>query len=73
MLEFLRGLRYLFNRQRFDRELADEMESHCAMASEHGVPFGSTLRLREGARDAWGWTWIDRSLQDLRFAARARS
>jgi len=28
------------------------------------------LRLREEARDACGWTWIDRLLQDLRYAAR---
>jgi hypothetical protein len=28
------------------------------------------LRLREEARDAWGWTWIDRFGQDLRYGVR---
>jgi hypothetical protein len=31
---------------------------------------GNALQLREQARDAWGWTWIDRFAQDLRYAAR---
>ena len=30
----------------------------------------NTLLLREQSRDAWGWTWIDRLAQDLRYAAR---
>jgi predicted permease len=39
-------------------------------ARQGGVPFGNTLRLREEARDAWGWTWIDRLTQDLSYALR---
>src|SRR5580700_2735567 len=39
-------------------------------ARDGGGQFGNELRLREEARDAWGWTWIDRFSQDLRFAAR---
>ena len=71
MHEFFRRLRYLLNRRRFDRELANDMEFHREMASgEGGVHFGNMLRLREDARDAWGWTWIDRLSQDLRYAAR---
>jgi predicted permease len=70
MPEFLRRLQYLFNRRRLDRELADEMEVHREIATQQGNHFGNTLRLREEARDAWGWTWIDRLLQDLRYAAR---
>src|SRR5450432_1363890 len=35
-----------------------------------GMPLGNMLHLREEARDAWGWTWIDPFLQDLRYAAR---
>ena len=67
----LRRLRYLLNRERLDRELASEMELHREMAArDGGTPFGNTLRLREEARDAWGWTWIDRLGQDLRYAAR---
>ena len=61
MNEFFRRLRYLLNRRRFDQELAGDMEFHREMAArEGGMHFGNTLRLREEARDAWGWTWIDR-------------
>jgi predicted permease len=68
MSQLFRRLRYLLNRRRFDRELAGELEFHREMRG--GRPFGNTLRLREEARDAWGWTWIDRLGQDLRYAAR---
>jgi hypothetical protein len=32
--------------------------------------FGNTLRLRDEARDAWGWRWLDDLAQDTRFAWR---
>lgn len=75
MTELLRRLRYLLNRRRFDEELQSDMEFHREMAAREGRPnfgqdFGNTLRLREQAREAWGWTWIDRLSQDLRYAAR---
>jgi predicted permease len=71
MHELFRRVRYLMNRRRFDEELANDMAFHREMAArEGGRPLGSTLRLREEARDAWGWTWIDRCGQDLRYAAR---
>jgi len=71
MNELFRRLRYLLNRRRFDRELAGDMEFHREMAARAGGGhFGSTLRLREQAREAWGWMWIDRLSQDLRYAAR---
>lgn len=31
---------------------------------------GNTLRVREGARDAWGWRWLDEVLGDVRYALR---
>jgi hypothetical protein len=71
MKQLLRRLHYLLNRRRFDDELAEEMAAHREMAArDGGVPFGNALRLREESRDAWGWTWIDRLGQDLRYAAR---
>jgi predicted permease len=71
MKQLFRRLHYLLNRDRLDGELADEMAVHREMATgRDGAPFGNTLRLREEARDAWGWTWIDRLGQDLRYAAR---
>jgi predicted permease len=71
MNQFFRRLHYLLNRRRFDRELAEDMALHREMAARtEGWRFGNLLRLREEARDAWGWTWLDRCAQDLRYAAR---
>src|ERR1700722_5606151 len=73
MNEFIRRVRYLLNRRRFDRELSGDMEFHREMAASAGDGrghFGNQLLLREQARDAWGWTWIDRLSQDLRYAFR---
>jgi hypothetical protein len=69
--QFLRRVHYLLNRRRLEQELADDMAFHREMASRHGgAPFGNPLRLREEAREAWGWTWLDRAGQDLRYAGR---
>ena len=73
MGELWRRLWYLLNRSRFERELREEMEAHRAIAAASGSAgprFGNTLRLREEAHDQWGWTWLDRLTQDLRFACR---
>jgi predicted permease len=71
MGEFFRRLRYLINRRRLDRELESDMEFHREMsAREGGKNFGNVLRLREESREARGWTWIDRLLQDLGYGAR---
>lgn len=71
MNEFLRRLRYLLNRQRFDRELENDIQFHLEMAARAGrANVGNVLQLREEARDAWGWTWIDRVFQDLRYGLR---
>ncbi len=67
----LRRLWYLVNRRRRERELEGEMAAHRDhMPAGDRRNFGSTLRLREQARDAWGWTWLDAILQDLRFGLR---
>jgi len=73
--EWIRRIGYLVTRNRRRRELADEMAFHREMTERSGVPerkrsFGNPLRLQEQAREAWGWTWIDRLSQDLRYAAR---
>lgn len=33
--------------------------------------FGNVLRTEESVREAWGWQWIDRLSQDLRYALRS--
>src|SRR5512134_3458864 len=68
---FLRRLHYLLNRRRFDQELANDLQFHREMSGRNeNMPLGNPLRLREEARDAWGWTWIDRFGQDVRYAVR---
>ena len=47
------------------------MEFHREMAARAGRSnFGNTRRMREQAREAWGWTWLDRLAQDLSYAVR---
>jgi predicted permease len=71
MSEIFRRIRYLLNRRRFDAELESDMQFHREMAARAGCSnFGNTLRMREQAREAWGWMWLDRLMQDLRFGLR---
>jgi len=71
MGEMFRRIVYFINRRRFDAELQSDMEFHREMATRAGRSnFGNTLRMREQAREAWGWTWLDRLVQDLSYAAR---
>ena len=71
MKEMLRRLWYLLNRRRFEREMAEEMAYHREqMAPDRRSTFGDDLRLREDAREMWGWTWLDRVQQDLTYGAR---
>jgi predicted permease len=68
--EWIRRLGYLLKRRAMEEELQREMEAHRAeMNDPRG--FGNTLRLREEARDAWGWNWLDDLVHDTRFAWRA--
>ncbi len=69
--ELFRRLIYLFSRRRFDRELESDMQFHLEMAARAGrTNFGHMLQLREDAREAWGWMWLDRLGQDLRYGVR---
>jgi predicted permease len=71
MGEIWRRIIYLFNRRRLDAELEADMAFHREMAASAGRNnFGNTLRMREQAREAWGWTWLDRLMQDVRYGAR---
>ncbi len=71
MGEWIRRLRYLLSWRRREAELVDEMEFHREMTARAGRRnFGNALRLREDAGEAWGWMWLERLLQDLRFAMR---
>ena len=74
MTELFRCIRYLLNRRRLERELSDEMAAHREMMAEveTGVnpAFGREMRLIESSREVWGWCWLDRLFQDLRYGVR---
>ncbi len=71
MGEFFRRIYFLINRRRLSAELRNDMEFHREMQARAGQDnFGNTLRMRERSYEAWGWTWLDRLLQDLRYGVR---
>src|SRR5688500_8608737 len=67
---WIRRLGYLFRRSAAEDELRREIEAHRALMDDPRA-FGNTLRLRDEAKDAWGWRWLDDLVQDTRFALRA--
>ena len=67
--EWIRRLDYLLRRRTREDELRREMEAHRALM-EDPQAFGNILRLRDEARDAWGWRWFDDFVKDTRFALR---
>jgi predicted permease len=71
MGELFRRIQYVINRRRMDAELQREMELHREIAAQAGHSnFGNQLRMLEESREAWGWTWLDRLCQDLRYTTR---
>jgi predicted permease len=77
MREFLRRLRFLRERDRFESDLDEEIRFHLDMkAQKSGGPlaarrqFGNTGILKEASREMWGWASWERLWQDLRYALR---
>ena len=71
MGEFFRRIHYLLNRSKLERELQNDIDFHREMLSaESRKDFGNATLMRERSREAWGFVWLDRLTQDLRFAAR---
>jgi hypothetical protein len=75
-----------FTRRRHERDLDDEIrfdlaeesrrlleagESPDVAAESARRSFASVIRVKEEAREAWGWAGIERVAQDVRFAFRA--
>src|SRR5687768_5191898 len=67
--EWSRRIWYRLNRARMEQDLEAEMAAHREMLGD-ARRFGNTLKLREEARDAWGWGGLDRLGQDLRLGFR---
>ncbi len=83
--ELWRRLLHLFGKRRFESDLDDEIAFHLEMKArqnrEAGAgteearyaarrQFGNAALLREAAREAWGWRWLDSLCQDLRYGFR---
>jgi macrolide transport system ATP-binding/permease protein len=79
-------LHTLFGREPTAQRLDDEMQFHidqqiaenlaAGMSREEAGyaamrTFGNPTVLKEETRDAWGWTWLEQIVQDLRYGARA--
>ncbi|HBY64671.1 MAG TPA: hypothetical protein DEH78_33035, partial [Solibacterales bacterium] len=84
--ELVRRLRYWRHSDQLNKELQDELEFHIAMSEERNrekgfvpsearrqacVSLGNTARLREEARAAWVWPWLESVAQDARYALRS--
>jgi predicted permease len=72
-------------RRRFEHQLDAELQFHLeeqirdfmksGMTEEEARrtamnSFGNASLIKEDVREAWGWTWIERLVQDLRYASR---
>ena len=68
-----------------DDRLREEIQNHLQMAIRDRIErgespteaeaaarreFGNELLIQETTRETWGWMWLDRLVQDLRFAVR---
>jgi hypothetical protein len=75
----------LWNRQKRESELDEELQSHLRMAVEDRTGRGETREQASGAarrelgnvglikevtREMWGWAWFARLMQDLRYGLR---
>ena len=75
----------LFNWQRRDRELDDELESNLQMQIDDNLrrgmspdearyaalrKFGNVTLVKEEARELWSFVWLEQLWQDVRFGAR---
>ena len=76
---------YVIRQRQFERDLAEEIEFHRAMAQQelerNGVPgasaedaarraIGNTTLAREDSRAVWIWPWLESLWQDAAYALR---
>jgi hypothetical protein len=67
-MDFLRRLRYYFQRRRFESELEEEILHHISLSGRK--QFGNVTLLKEESRTMWSWTFFEQIGQDLRYALR---
>ena len=80
MKELFRRLQHWFQRDRFDREMEEEIRDHLARKTADGATadearrrFGNVTSTMERSREAWSWLWLDQLSQDVRYALRTMS
>ncbi len=84
--EFARRISMLLHRERFAKELEDEMQLHLELRQQQQVEagiapkeaqaaahrrFGNPTLIRERSYTAWGWSWLEGLLQDALYGLRA--
>ncbi len=67
-MTLLRKIAWLFNRERKEADLRDELAFH--IAEEGAKDLGNITLVLEDTRAAWSWIWVEQFFQDLRYAAR---
>jgi putative ABC transport system permease protein len=83
--EWSRRLGMLLGRRRFERNLEEEARLHVALREAERLQsglspedahssavrqFGNEASRRDESREKWGWAWLDRSLQDVKYGWR---
>jgi predicted permease len=84
--EFRRRLTMLLHRDRFQRELDEEMRLHLELRRQQQIAsgltpeaahrsaqrrFGNMTRIKEKSHMAWGWDWLETFLQDAGYGLRS--
>src|SRR5258707_10501980 len=71
MGEFFRRIYYLLHRRQLEQELQNDMAVHREMMGQKNQKdFGNPLLLQERSHETWGWSWLDRLGQDVRYSLR---
>lgn len=84
-MKLFRRFGSLFNKKNLDAEMAEEMQAHVELQTEHNREagmepaearyaalrqFGNVALVQEQVREQRGWLWLDQLLQDARYAVR---
>ncbi len=78
-------VRWLFRRPQLEADLNDELQDYLAHQTERYIAsglspeearyaalcgFGNRTSVKESTRNVWGWSWLESTGQDLRYALR---
>jgi predicted permease len=62
----------MFSRRKREQDLDRELRDHLELEAQEQDrrPIGNLTLIKEDVRQAWGWTWLDRLAQDIRYTGR---